>query len=1020
MRFYAGAAGAGATVADPGQAASAVLTAFDGKRFVFDLIDPAGVLPAPWVHADIGSPGSYGTAGYASTGTFSLSAGGTDIWNTSDSFGSLYQAVQGDVTITARVSTLATYRGLALDTTDAWAKAGVMIRDGLDADAPAVHCFVANGNGVNYQSRMTAGAAMVWDKNVAGAVPQWVRLVRQGDVITGSSSVDGVTWTTLIAKTVPMSSVVYVGMALTSHNTNQISDATFTNVSMSGTPVASASWPVPTIAPYVSGDRAGRLAQIIDRNGYALQVAYQTWTPAQLQQAPDLAWHVKTITDAYGRQLAFQYGAQQVAGRWAVSSVGLPNGTSVSYGYTNGLLTSVAYPDGAASHFTYTPNANANCTVVGYDDAGAESTHRRKEAYLTNQFSMSISNRDVYQVTNQSANLIRILINGAGEVAYANYFPGNLTVNSYLGNGVVRQITKGGASTQVGHLATWSYASATGFTGTLDPQVQTLYYANDDLYRQGTLSHSTDRTGVTKAYLSDADGFPTTVTYSDGTTEKYTYNVFKQVTRFEDRLKRVRKSTYDANGNLTQHEEGILFNGTTEVNQPEYAVTRKEYYPAGDAHQFLLKADVDANGNRTTYDYTPTPGTTLTHVITKITTPADVGSGTIDAALMTYDNAGRKLTAKDAVGRTSTYVYDSRDRLVKTTFSDGSTEIAVYGTGANDHLVVARKDRQGALTEFAYDTMGRVVTITVGAKTMSADGLTTTPIPAATMAAQSLPTQSSMTYLAGTTLPDTRTVGGEKTVYAYDYQQRQISESKYVTATTALTTTSLYVNNLLRQTTDPYGRKTYLVYRPSDARIVRQVQGLIPADGIADDAAVAGLARSASVSNPAYLITDYVLDAVGQQTDIVDPRGITSHFDYDSRGRLTDQTEASSDAAVSGHTHMIYDAQANVTDIQQPRYFDAADSNGYQKATTKKTYTQRNLLLTQSEAPGLPEVGTQAFTYYHDGRLNTRRDERGNDWTTTWGACCGRMQGQEDPSVILPGAKGRGSGILDLTVDGPD
>ena len=1006
MRFYAGAAGSGATVADPGQAASAVLTAFDGRKLVFDLIDPAGVLPAPWVHADIGSPGSYGTAGSTSTGTFSLSAGGTDIWSTSDSFGSIYQAVQGDVTITARVPTLATYRGLALDATDAWAKAGVMIRDGLDANAPAVHCFVTNGNGVNYQSRMTTGAAMVWDKNAPGVLPQWVRLVRQGDVITGSSSVDGVTWTTLIAKTVPMSSVVYVGMALSSHNTNQISDATFTNVSMTGTPVASASWPVPTVAPYYSGDRAGRLAQIIDRNGYALQVAYQTWTPAQLQQAPDLAWQIKTVTDAHGRQLAFQYGAQQVAGRWAVSSVGLPNGTSVSYGYTNGLLTSVAYPDGAASHFTYTPNANSNCTVVGYDDAGAETSHRRKEAYLTNQFSMSVSNRDIYQVTNQSANLIRILINGKGEVAYANYFPDSLTVNSYIGDGLVRQIKKSGSSTQVSHLETWSYASAAGLTGTLDAQTQTLQYASDDLYRQGTLSNSTDRTGVTKAYLSDADGFPTTVTYSDSTTEKYSYNAFKQVTRFEDRLKRVTKSTYDANGNLTQQEEGILFNGTTDVNQLEYAVTSKEYYPAGDAHQFLLKADVDANGNRTTYDYTPTPGTTLTHFITKIKTPADAGSGTIDAALMTYDNAGHKLTTKDAVGRTSTFFYDSRDRLVKTVFSDGSTEISVYGTSTNENLVVARKDRQGALTEFAYDTMGRVVTITVGAKTMSADGLTTTPIPAATIAAQSLQTQTSMTYLSGTTLPDTRTVNGEKTVFVYDYQQRQISQSKYVTSTTALTTTSLYVNNLLRQTTDPYGRKTYVVYRPSDARMVRQVQGLIPADGIADYTAATALARSASVSNPAYLITDYVLDAAGQQTDIVDPRGITSHFDYDSRARLTDQTEASSDATVSGHTHMIYDAQSNITDIQQPRYVDAADRNGYLKATTKKTYTKRNLLLTQTEALGLTDsvVKQQLFTYYNDGRLNTRTDERGNDWTTTWGACCGRMQGQEDPSVILPGA----------------
>ena len=49
--------------------------------------------------------------------------GGADIWDTSDQFQFVYQPLQGDVEVIARVA--------SLQYADAWSKAGVMIRESL-------------------------------------------------------------------------------------------------------------------------------------------------------------------------------------------------------------------------------------------------------------------------------------------------------------------------------------------------------------------------------------------------------------------------------------------------------------------------------------------------------------------------------------------------------------------------------------------------------------------------------------------------------------------------------------------------------------------------------------------------------------------------------------------------------------------------------------------------------------------------------------------------------------------------
>jgi regulation of enolase protein 1 (concanavalin A-like superfamily) len=182
-------------------------------------------LPAPWASQDIGNPTIAGQATYTS-GTFSVAAAGTDVWDASDQFRFVYQTLDGDGQVVARVATL--------QNTDPWTKASVMIREDLTANAPHSMTTVAAGNGFFFQSRVTRGGPTTSIDGPAGAAPQWIRVVRTGNALSGSYSVDGTTWTLLGTTTVTMTSRVYVGLALTSHNPSVSASATFSNVAVTG------------------------------------------------------------------------------------------------------------------------------------------------------------------------------------------------------------------------------------------------------------------------------------------------------------------------------------------------------------------------------------------------------------------------------------------------------------------------------------------------------------------------------------------------------------------------------------------------------------------------------------------------------------------------------------------------------------------------------------------------------------------------------------------------------------------
>src|SRR5262249_49763985 len=98
-------------------------------------------LPTDWDTPDIGSVGFTGHARFdPAAGSYSVGGSGSDIFGTSDQFRFAYTTLTGDGTITARV--------VSQTNTNNAAKAGVMIRDTLAANAAEALVDVTPGAGV--------------------------------------------------------------------------------------------------------------------------------------------------------------------------------------------------------------------------------------------------------------------------------------------------------------------------------------------------------------------------------------------------------------------------------------------------------------------------------------------------------------------------------------------------------------------------------------------------------------------------------------------------------------------------------------------------------------------------------------------------------------------------------------------------------------------------------------------------------------------------------------------------------
>jgi regulation of enolase protein 1 (concanavalin A-like superfamily) len=152
---------------------------------------------------------------------------GDDIWNSADELQFASRSLAGNGEIVARVN--------SQESTDGWAKAGVMIRETLTAGSRQAMMVLSPDNGSQFGYRTATNGASGWTGADAVKVkaPYWVKLVRNADVITGYISADGTTWTSRGSITLGgLAANVFVGLANCSGNDGLLNTTKFDNVTV--------------------------------------------------------------------------------------------------------------------------------------------------------------------------------------------------------------------------------------------------------------------------------------------------------------------------------------------------------------------------------------------------------------------------------------------------------------------------------------------------------------------------------------------------------------------------------------------------------------------------------------------------------------------------------------------------------------------------------------------------------------------------------------------------------------------
>ena len=221
-----------------------LITGNQNARFdnIFVYETKSKTLPSPWKNTDLGNVNYAGQA-ESSEDYITISASGDDLWGIADEGHFVYQEINSDKEIIAKIQTLNPSR--------LWAKACVMIRENLSSDSPMAYQGITrirsdmsdNTNQTLFVRRLTTGAAtsssMIYDTNM---LPSYVKLSRIGDTFSGYWSRDGFSWQLIGSQTISMNQNCYIGLAVSANDNSRFGDAIFSDITIQDANAESAAY----------------------------------------------------------------------------------------------------------------------------------------------------------------------------------------------------------------------------------------------------------------------------------------------------------------------------------------------------------------------------------------------------------------------------------------------------------------------------------------------------------------------------------------------------------------------------------------------------------------------------------------------------------------------------------------------------------------------------------------------------------------------------------------------------------
>ncbi|CTB99439.1 rhs core protein with extension [Shigella sonnei] len=435
----------------------------------------------------------------------------------------------------------------------------------------------------------------------------------------------------------------------------------------------------------------------------------------------DEAGRLKAQTDAAGRRT--EYRLHMASGK--LTSVVLPDGRTVRYGYNNQLqLTSVTYPDGLRSSRKYDrqgrlaeeTSRNGNITRWFYDSSrsglpcAVEDGTGVRRRITRNRYGQ------LQAFTDCSGYTTRYEYDRYGQQIAVHREEGISTYSSYNPRGqLVSQRDAQGRETR------YEYSAAGDLTAIVAPDGS----RSEIQYDAWGKAVSTTQGGLTRSMGYDAAGRITVLTNENGSQSTFRYDPVDRLTeqvnpegldyRFEYGESRV-IITDSLNRREVLYTEGE--GGLKRVVKKEHAdgsITRSEYDEAG-----RLKAQTDAAGRRTEYRLHMASGK-LTSVIlpdgrtvrygynsqrqvTSVTYPDGLRSS------REYDEKGRLAEETSRNGNITRWFYDSSRSGLPCAVEDG-TGVRRRITRNRYGQLQAFTDCSGYTTRYEYDRYGQQIAV---------------------------------------------------------------------------------------------------------------------------------------------------------------------------------------------------------------------------------------------------------------------------------------------------------------------
>ena len=557
--------------------------------------------------------------------------------------------------------------------------------------------------------------------------------------------------------------------------------------------------------------------------------------------------------------------------------------------------------------------------------------------------------------------------NGNGDTY--GYTGGNLTsivandgdtyIFTYDANGRITQVTD-----PAGRHTTYTYDSTDQLLLSITNAQGTTsftYYSGSDLADMYAVTSITYPDGSTRDYTYDVMGRLTSQQWSDGSNKfTYTYdNLGHQATTdalgntamlmlsrpgqgttsIIDALGNVARVAYTSNGQVTS-ETSATNDATTNAYNSAGDITSVTD-PLGDTTSFTYDSTLnrlltltDPDGNQATFAYDADGN---------LTTVTDAAG---DTSTNTFNSSGELTNATSPAGRTVAITYTSFGGVASRTYVDGSTVTYTYDSHRN--LISAADSLNGTIT-YTYDSADRLTHVT------EPGGLSL-----------------SYAYNANGQLASETDQTGFVTNYTYNSagQITQITNSSGL----PLTTYTYDADGNLIKTINANGTSTTYTYNADNyvASITnRSAAGTIDSEFLYTyDANGNRLTQSTGSGT-----TDYTYDADNQLVKVVMPGGRTIQYVYDANGNRA----TVSDTALSSVTYSVNNLNEYVT-VGSTTYGYDADGNLISSTTggvtTTYTYNDRDQLASAT-------VGGVLYTYGYDA-LGNLTSSTSNGVTTNY------------------------------------